>query len=81
VKFTDHELLSLEVNPEALEAAADYNDVREAEADAMDVGNCAEYHKNRAHELRLEAAAQRMRIENGYGPEGYPAIATGTERT
>lgn len=61
-KFTEHELKALEEHPDALRAAADYNDSRESEADAVGADSCAEYHKARRVELTREAD----RIEAGW---------------
>lgn len=61
-KFTEHELNVLEGHPDALRAAADYNDSQESEADSMGADSCAEYHKVRRVELNREAD----RIENSW---------------
>lgn len=66
--YTAHELKALEHDPAALEAAADYNDCREAEADAQDWSECAVFHRNRAHELRVQATVERARIDKGLPP-------------
>lgn len=61
-KFTEHELKVLERHPDALRAAADYNDSQESEADSVGADSCAEYHKARRVELNQEAD----RIEAGW---------------
>lgn len=58
-KFTEYELKALETHPDALRAAADYNDSQESEADAQGYDSCAEHHRAR----RIELAAEADRIE------------------
>lgn len=65
-KFTEHELKFLEESPDALRAVADYNDLKESEADSMGASSCAEHHRARRHELTREAT----RIENGWNAGG-----------
>lgn len=55
MKFTESELKNLEEHPDALRAAADYNDMQETQADAMGMDSCAEHHKARRIELTKEA--------------------------
>lgn len=59
IKFTEHELKALEQHPDALRAAADYNDNQESEADAAGFDSFAQHHRAR----RLELAAEAIRIE------------------
>lgn len=62
MKFTPYELAALEKHPDALRAAADYNDSQESEADACGADSSAEYH--RARRLELVAEAERIEKEN-----------------
>jgi hypothetical protein len=55
MKFTEQELKNLEEHPDALRAAADYNDIQESQSDAMGMDSCAEYHRARRIELNNEA--------------------------